>query len=185
MSTANVKPYSTRTWCGSPTRCQYQFPSLHYPQWYFPASSSRFSYLLVQGNGPLYAKTLATNATHFKGVIELDVHNLWGFMEEKTTHMALQTIQRGKRPFLISRSTFASAGKWTGHWVCPDFSAEIKFDLDVTQLGDNYSLWSYMKHNIQGVLQFQIFQIPFVGADTCGFSTFKFPYLFVLYNGSV
>lgn len=54
---------------------------------------------------------------------------------------------------MISRSTFASAGKWTGHW-----------------LGDNFSKWQYMYFNIQGVLQFQIFQIPFVGADTCGFN---------------
>ncbi|KAF8344954.1 glycoside hydrolase family 31 protein [Amanita rubescens] len=110
-------------------------------------------YAIHNGNGPLYVKTLATNATHFGGVIELDVHNLWGFMEEKTTHLALQTIHPGKRPFIIARSTFPSAGKWTGHW-----------------LGDNYSLWLYMKYNIQGVLQFQIFQIPFVGADTCGFN---------------
>ncbi|KAK2459580.1 hypothetical protein APHAL10511_008390 [Amanita phalloides] len=110
-------------------------------------------YAIHNGYGPLYAKTIATNATHYGGMIELDVHNLWGFMEEKTTHLALQKIHPGKRPFLISRSTFPSAGKWTGHW-----------------LGDNYSLWLYMKYNIQGVLQFQIFQIPFVGADTCGFS---------------
>ena len=74
-------------------------------------------------------------------------------MEEKATHKALQAIQPGKRPFIISRSTFASSGKWTGHW-----------------LGDNYSKWQYMYFNIQGVLQFQIFQIPFVGADTCGFN---------------
>lgn len=32
-----------------------------------------------------------------------------------------------------------------------------------------------MKYNVQGVLQFQIFQIPFVGADTCGFSKLKSP----------
>lgn len=74
-------------------------------------------------------------------------------MEEKATHLALNAINAGKRPFLISRSTFASAGKWTGHW-----------------LGDNFSKWQYMYFNIQGVLQFQIFQIPFVGADTCGFN---------------
>ncbi|KAF8344964.1 glycosyl hydrolases family 31-domain-containing protein [Amanita rubescens] len=109
-------------------------------------------YAIHNGHGPLNVKTLATNATHFGGAIELDVHNLWGLMEEKTTHLALQEIHPGKRPFLISRSTFPSSGKWSGHW-----------------LGDNHSLWPYMKHSIQGVLQFQIFQIPFVGPDACGF----------------
>lgn len=74
-------------------------------------------------------------------------------MEEKATHKALQKIRPGKRPFMISRSTFSSAGKWTGHW-----------------LGDNFSRWQYMYFNIQGVLQFQLYQIPFVGADTCGFN---------------
>ena len=77
---------------------------------------------------------------------------MWGMMEEKTTHLALLDVHPGKRPFLISRSTFPSSGRWTGHW-----------------LGDNYSKWQYMYLSIQGVLQFQIFQIPFVGADTCGF----------------
>ncbi|KAJ3553463.1 hypothetical protein NM688_g3600 [Phlebia brevispora] len=109
-------------------------------------------YSIHNGNGPLWVKTLATNATHAGGFVELYTHNLWGMMEEKTTHLALQSIHPGKRPFLISRSTFPSSGKWTGHW-----------------LGDNYSKWQYMFFSIQGALQFQIFQVPFVGADTCGF----------------
>jgi alpha-glucosidase len=67
--------------------------------------------------GSLNRNTLATNATHFGGYAELDVHNMFGFMEEKTTHLAVQSVIPGKRPFLISRSTFPSAGKWTGHWV--------------------------------------------------------------------
>ncbi|KAF9220372.1 glycoside hydrolase family 31 protein [Gyrodon lividus] len=110
-------------------------------------------YIIHNGFGPLSSHTLATNATHYGGYAELDVHNLFGMMEEKTTHLALQSVLAGKRPFLISRSTFPSAGKWTGHW-----------------LGDNYSKWQYLYLNIQGVLQFQIYQIPMVGADTCGFN---------------
>ncbi len=55
---------------------------------------------------------------------------------------------------------------------------------DVTQLGDNHSLWSYMKHSIQGVLQFQIFQIPFVGPDACGFGRVDFSPPFMLQNDS-
>lgn len=42
---------------------------------------------------------------------------MFGLMEEKTTHLAVQEIIPGKRPFLISRSTFPSSGVWTGHWV--------------------------------------------------------------------
>lgn len=37
------------------------------------------------------------------------------------------------------------------------------------QLGDNWSQYASMWANIQGVLQFQMYQIPMVGADTCGF----------------
>ena len=105
------------------------------------------------GSPTLGYRDLSPNATHANGVVELDVHSMWGMMEEKATHLALLDIHPGKRPFLISRSTFPSSGKWTGHW-----------------LGDNFSKWQYMYLSIQGVLQFQIFQIPFVGADTCGFN---------------
>ncbi|KAI8969691.1 glycosyl hydrolases family 31-domain-containing protein [Trametes punicea] len=109
-------------------------------------------YALHNADGLLSTHTVSTNATHANGLVELDTHNLWGLMEEKATHLALLELHPSKRPFLISRSTFPSSGKWTGHW-----------------LGDNISKWQYMYLSIQGVLQFQLFQIPFVGADTCGF----------------
>ncbi|PPQ96096.1 hypothetical protein CVT26_004728 [Gymnopilus dilepis] len=74
-------------------------------------------YAIHNGNGRLSIHALATNATHANGVVELDVHNLWGLMEEKATHLAVQDIIPNQRPFLISRSTFPSSGKWTGHWI--------------------------------------------------------------------
>lgn len=110
-------------------------------------------YAIHHGAGRLSDHALATNATHAGGLVEFDTHNLWGFMEERATHIALEAVHPGKRPFLISRSTFPGAGRWTGHW-----------------LGDNFSKWSYMYMSIQGVLQFQVFQVPFTGADTCGFN---------------
>ncbi|KAJ7064072.1 glycosyl hydrolases family 31-domain-containing protein [Mycena amicta] len=111
-------------------------------------------YAIHNANGRLSLHALATNATHSGGYLELDTHNLWGTMEAIATHKALKSILPGLRPFIISRSAFASAGKWAGHW-----------------LGDNFSTWQYMYFSIQGILQHQMFQIPFVGADTCGFNS--------------
>ncbi|KAF8890700.1 glycosyl hydrolases family 31-domain-containing protein [Infundibulicybe gibba] len=99
-------------------------------------------YAIHNGNGRLSIHTLATNATHVDGQAELDVHNLWGMMEGRATHLAINDILPGTRPFIISRSTFPLLGS---------------------------GLWSYLRFNIAGALQFQLFQIPFVGADTCGF----------------
>ncbi|KAI0310612.1 glycosyl hydrolases family 31-domain-containing protein, partial [Amylostereum chailletii] len=110
-------------------------------------------YAIHNAFGRLSIHTVSPNATHAGGYAELDTHNLFGYMEERATHLALLEDRPNERPFLISRSTFPGTGHWSGHW-----------------LGDNFSKWSYLKYNIQGVLQFQLFQIPMVGADTCGFN---------------
>ncbi|KAI0271258.1 glycosyl hydrolases family 31-domain-containing protein [Gloeopeniophorella convolvens] len=109
-------------------------------------------YAIHNALGDLSAQTIATTAIHYGGHIELNVHNLFGHLMSRATNLALRQLRPGKRPFLIGRSTFAGSGKWTGHW-----------------LGDNWSKWSSLHHSIQGVLQFQLYQIPMVGADACGF----------------
>ncbi|WWC87629.1 uncharacterized protein L201_002519 [Kwoniella dendrophila CBS 6074] len=103
--------------------------------------------------GRLSAKTVSPNATHYGGLQEYNVHNLWGTMEEIHMHDTLLDLKPGKRPFMVARSTFAGIGRKTAHW-----------------LGDNYSTFAYMKRSIQGVLQFNLFGIPMVGPDTCGFN---------------
>ena len=44
------------------------------------------------------------------------------------------------------------SGKWAAHW-----------------LGDNFSNWPNLRRSVIGMLQFNQFGIPMVGADICGF----------------
>ncbi|XP_020659956.3 lysosomal alpha-glucosidase [Pogona vitticeps] len=101
--------------------------------------------------GSLSAKTICASARQNTSS-HYNLHNLYGLMEAEATASALVQIQ-GKRPFVISRSTFPSQGKYSGHW-----------------LGDNRSEWKDMFWSIPGILSFSLFGIPLVGADICGFS---------------
>lgn len=78
-------------------------------------------YFLSAALGDLSLQTVATNATHYGGRTELEVHNLFGHLMSRAANLAVRELHQGKRPFLISRSTFAGSGRWTGHWVCGIF----------------------------------------------------------------
>ncbi|CAG2179136.1 unnamed protein product [Oppiella nova] len=80
-----------------------------------------------------------------------DVHSLYGLTMAITTRKALNEITN-KRGFVLSRSTFVSSGQYTGHW-----------------LGDNHSKWSHIKDSVIGMMEFNLFGIPYIGSDICGF----------------
>ena len=65
----------------------------------------------------LATKTMPMSAYHYGNVSVYDAHNLYGLTEQIATNKALVDI-RGKRPFILSRSSFLSTGvhsaKWTG-----------------------------------------------------------------------
>lgn len=68
-----------------------------------------------------------------------DLHNLYGFAETIVTNFALKEIT-GKRPFIISRSTFPGQGRYGGHWS-----------------GDVVSDWTNLRRSINSILNYNMY----------------------------
>lgn len=100
--------------------------------------------------GQLNSGTLCMSAqqslsTHY------NLHNMYGLTEAYATHRALVNV-RGKRPFVLSRSSYPGIGRFSGVWT-----------------GDVRSNWDQLQYSIPAVLMFSLFGVPLVGADICGF----------------
>jgi len=102
------------------------------------------------GKNHLNTKTISLDAKHANGVDEYNVHGLFSLLQTQITHKFLQT--KSKLPFILTRGTSMGVGKYSAHWT-----------------GDNGASWDFLRHSIAGNFNFQIFGIPFVGADICGF----------------
>ncbi|NXD10802.1 SUIS protein, partial [Nothocercus nigrocapillus] len=99
----------------------------------------------------LAQKTLCPDSKTYLGE-QYNTHSLFGWSQTAPTFHVAQKAT-GKRAFVLSRSTFVGSGKHGGHW-----------------LGDNFSQWKDMHQSIIGILEFNLFGIPYVGADICGFN---------------
>nr|XP_045621913.1 sucrase-isomaltase, intestinal-like [Procambarus clarkii] len=84
--------------------------------------------------------------------LHYDVHSLFGWAETVTTYRGLDEVFPGKRPVVLSRSTFPGSGQYAVHW-----------------LGDNSADWTQMRMSVIGMFDFNMFGIPMVGADICGY----------------
>lgn len=80
--------------------------------------------------------------------------------ENIATRKVLLEQNPGKRPFILSRSTFAGQGAQSAHWYV------ACWDNAESRLGDNYSTFASMRASVQGVLQFQMFQVRRVRLDS-------------------
>ncbi len=100
---------------------------------------------------PIYRRTICPDAIQYLGY-HYQWHNYYGYYETLATNYGLRHVIPGKRPFILSRSTSPGSGKYTSHWS-----------------GDNRSQWDQLRHSLVSMIEFNIFGIPFIGADICGF----------------
>ncbi|XP_069807724.1 lysosomal alpha-glucosidase [Dendropsophus ebraccatus] len=103
----------------------------------------------VVGGTLRHATICASSQQHISS--HYNLHNLYGLSEAIASHNAMVKI-RGKRPFVISRSTFSSHGHYAGHWT-----------------GDVDSTWEQLYYSVPAILLFNMYGVPLVGADICGF----------------
>uniref|UniRef100_A0AC35EZV9 Galactose mutarotase N-terminal barrel domain-containing protein n=1 Tax=Panagrolaimus sp. PS1159 TaxID=55785 RepID=A0AC35EZV9_9BILA len=104
-------------------------------------------------NTYLFTDTLCMFASTMRNTsVFYNTKNLYGWSEARAT-MKGMNLARGNRSVVISRSTFASSGQFGGHW-----------------LGDNTARWADLQTSIIGAQEFNLFGIPYVGSDICGFN---------------
>ncbi|TSR87326.1 putative maltase-glucoamylase 2 [Bagarius yarrelli] len=99
----------------------------------------------------MYSKTLCMDAKQAWGN-HYDVHSLYGYSMVLATEEASRQVFGSNRSFILTRSSFPGVGKYSGHW-----------------LGDNAATWNDIKWAITGMLEFNLFGVPYIGADICGF----------------
>lgn len=102
------------------------------------------------GGQALKTMTISMDGKHYGGIVEFDVHDLFGMLESKATYTYLK--KKSPLPFILTRSSAFGTGQFAAHWT-----------------GDNGATWEFMKYGTTGVFQFGIFGMPFTGADICGF----------------
>ncbi|EFA85346.1 hypothetical protein PPL_02349 [Heterostelium album PN500] len=106
----------------------------------------------LPGGVLLNIDTINLTDTQYGGLSVYNTHSLYGYSEGVATTIAAEKLIGG-RSLVIGRSTFAGSGAHQGHW-----------------LGDNDSTYTDMYYSIPGILVMNMFGIPMIGADICGFN---------------
>ena len=100
----------------------------------------------------LWKQTICPSSQQFLGN-HYDLHNMYGYFEAVRTFSAMKKINPDKRPFILSRSSATGQGALTASWT-----------------GDVDSSWEALRQSVDDLINFNLYGIPMVGADICGFT---------------
>ncbi|XP_071798039.1 sucrase-isomaltase, intestinal-like isoform X1 [Asterias amurensis] len=98
----------------------------------------------------LFRETLCMDSQMAKG-INYNLHSLYGHFSAEASNYAGSLLKNNKRAMTLTRASFAGTGQFAGHF-----------------LGRNKATWEGMYQSMIGVDEFNMFGIPFTGADICG-----------------
>lgn len=82
-----------------------------------------------------------------------EIHNVYGQLMTRSTHEGLLRLQPDKRPFVLTRASFAGGQRFAAAWP-----------------GDNTSDWSQLRASIPMLLGMGLSGFAFVGSDIGGFA---------------
>ena len=92
--------------------------------------------------------TLSLNATHESGETEYNLHNLYAHAMMKATFAAVNEVQNDTRPYLLTRGSFSSTGRYASQ-----------------NLQTLVATYDTLYYSLQSALRSQIFGMSHSGAD--------------------
>jgi len=82
-----------------------------------------------------------------------EIHNIYGMENSRATYDGLRTLDPGKRPFVLTRATYAGGQRYAATWT-----------------GDNSSTWNHLRLTTPMLDNLGISGFAFSGADVGGFA---------------
>ncbi len=90
-----------------------------------------------------------------------EIHNVYGMLMTQSTYEGLLRHQPNRRPFVLSRASFAGGQRYSALWP-----------------GDNQSDWSALRGSLTTLMGLGLSGFPFVGTDIGGFTHAPTPELY-------
>jgi alpha-glucosidase len=81
-----------------------------------------------------------------------EVHNVYGMQNSRATYEGLLALQGNRRPFVLTRATYAGGQRFAASWT-----------------GDNTSSWNHLRLSLTTLLSLGLSGYPMVGDDIGGF----------------